>query len=213
MGSAFVLGAHTNAVVTREIAAVLANVCEARVRELRGAGRTDISETEYLEVVTQRSAALFELPCRLGAYLAGASTGVAEAVTKYGRDIGIAFQLGEDIRAFRRQPAEAAKASLNDLREGVCSLPVLVALRSGGTRAGHLHELLTRGRMSSDQVAECLEIVRESGSLSAVLNVARRHADSAQRALALLPDSPARRMLARLATHTVVRAEDTVNAI
>ncbi len=176
------------------------------MRELRNAYKLDLTEAEHLEILTQKIATLFELPCRLGAHLSGASAPHAEALATYGRHLGLAFQLTDDVLDLTGKASQLGKATGVDLREGVYSLPVLRAVRQQDAGGQRLRELLGQAWLAEEDAQTALQLVRESAGVASTLAVAREYAQRAREALATLPEGPARYSLCRLAEYAITRS-------
>jgi len=180
-------------------------LCSGQLQEVENAYNVDLSEASHLEILARKTATLFELPCRLGTHLSGAPKERAEPLAAYGRYLGLAFQLADDALDLAGETDQVGKATGADLRAGVYSLPVLLALRSGDETAQRLRALLEQVRLGEDDVQTALRLVRQTG-LAPALAVAREQAERARLELAALPDGPARESLRRLAGHAVERS-------
>jgi geranylgeranyl pyrophosphate synthase len=174
-------------------------LCIGQLREVENAFNPGLAEEEHLEILRQKTAALFELPCRLGALLAATSPDHAAALASYGRSLGLAFQLVDDALDLTAEAPALGKATGNDIREGVYSLAVLRALRRPDPPGPELRALLSLAKPGAGDLERTLHLVRESGAVAEVLELARHHAAAASAALEALPDGPARRSLVRLA--------------
>lgn len=203
--NAFELSAQVGAGVTRQIAQALARACEGQVRELRNAYNPILTQAEHLEIMTQKVATLLELPCSLGAQLGKASPTAARALKDYGRYLGLAYQLTEDCRHLMGQEDRYGKAAISDLRQGVYSLPVLLALDNRNKVSQKLHAILDRAPLKETEIKTATRLVRDCGAVDEAMDVAWSFARRAQRALGALPDGPARRSLFRLADYAVSR--------
>ncbi|NDJ74614.1 MAG: polyprenyl synthetase family protein [Chloroflexi bacterium] len=180
-------------------------VCSGQLQELENAYNLDLTEDEHLTILTYKTAALFELPCRLGAYLSGADDAHAAALGSYGRLMGLAFQLTDDTFDLFGQTAQIGKATGNDLRQGTYSLPVLRALRHNGTAGQHLYAVLRKARLSNGDIDTALDIIHRSGTISETLSIARTYASRATAELDSLPPGPAHNSLTRLADYAISR--------
>ncbi len=153
-------------------------------------GDQEISETDYLSVIQMKTAVLIEACTRSGALLAGTSNGSIEALSKYGFNMGMAFQIGDDCMDIAGSSKEIGKDTFSDVKGKKITLPLIYALQ--GSRSSDLKEMLSEvwnnnGRCLND-IAELLE---EDGSLSRALDKASGYANSAKDALLGLDSSPA----------------------
>jgi heptaprenyl diphosphate synthase len=160
----------------------------------------------YLRVVTDKTASLVAAPGRFGAMFSAAPP---EAVTRIERAceaIGVAWQLSDDILDVASDSAQSGKTPGTDLREGVRSLPVLYALRSGRPHDGRIRELLTCADLSDEALhAEALELPRGNPAMELARADLRRWAGTAREQIAALPDVPARSAFEGLCQYVVDR--------
>jgi geranylgeranyl pyrophosphate synthase len=190
-----------------QLAAVgIANLCAGQLQEVENTFNLELDEQQHFEILRRKTATLFTLPCHLGCRLAGVSTIQTTALLTYARELGIAFQLADDTLDFIGSAERLGKATGRDLREGVYSLPVLLALHSSGQVAEELNALLAQYTLTEADTIKAIRLVRESGAVHQSLGVAREHAGRALAALSGLPNSLARRSLERLAEYVVLRS-------
>jgi geranylgeranyl pyrophosphate synthase len=188
------LAADLGAYVSRRLADTIAELCEGQIMEGEVAGSLDATPERYLEVIRRKTASLIATSCHLGAWLAGASEAVVDAVTDYGRAIGMAFQLTDDILDVVGYEADTGKQPGTDLAAGVYTLPVLETLRGRTDGSEDIADAL-RAR----DVARALSILRGNGSIEVAKAVADEWAARARAALAPLPPGAARDALALMA--------------
>ena len=190
--------------VTKALAETIAQVCEGEIREVQGIGRIDGDEGRYLDVIRRKTASLIATSCRLGGMLSDAELEVVERLERFGRALGLAFQLSDDIMDLTADRAVLGKEPGADLREGVYTLPVIYALRESARR-DQLRTLLTAGPPEGDRLAAALDIVRSDGSLelarAAVTEEVRRSLAEADR----LPSGVARDALVHLSGFIAAR--------
>jgi geranylgeranyl pyrophosphate synthase len=175
-----------------------------QVLEIEHAFDLDLTEPQLLDILRKKTATLFELPLRLGSFLAGAPEEQIETLAAYGREIGLAFQLTDDTLDFVGDGAAMGKQTDRDLRAGVYSLPVIRACQSADA-GQQVRDLLQRFDPSDDDIATAARLIRQSGAVDATLVAAREIAQRAQTCVQQLPDGPARHSLQRLAEHVVTR--------
>lgn len=195
--------------VTRIMARTLARLCEGQIAEVQGSMGAlppdvpvlDATQEHYLEVISGKTASLIETSCRYGALLSGVDEpGVAAAAT-YGWNVGMAFQVSDDILDIAADHATSGKTPGTDLLEGVRTLPVLIALESDD---GELQALLD-GPLDPPQLERALELLRTGDALDAAREVATNYVDAATDALARFGDRPVTRALKRLAAYALER--------
>ena len=180
-------------------------IAEGEVLQLMNMHDPDTTVEEYLRVIRFKTAKLFEASARLGAVLADAAPDVEEACADYGRALGTAFQLVDDLLDYEGRTEELGKNVGDDLREGKPTLPLLVAM-SKGTEAERamIRRAIEHGEV--DRLGEIIELVRRTGALEATRQAARAEIQRAQDRLAVLPPSDARNFLLELAARSVERS-------
>ena len=180
-------------------------IAEGEVLQLMNMHDPDIAVSEYLRVIRFKTAKLFEASARLGAVLADAGAPVEEACASYGRSLGTAFQLVDDLLDYEGTTAELGKNVGDDLREGKPTLPLLIAMERGSSKERELiRHAIEHGEVAG--LAEIVEIVRHTGAIAATREAARQEADQAAAQLALLPESRYREALLEFCARSVERS-------
>ncbi len=180
-------------------------IAEGEVLQLMNMHDADLAVDDYLQVIRFKTAKLFEASARLGAILGDADAVVEEACADYGRCIGTAFQLVDDLLDYEGDSLTLGKNVGDDLREGKPTLPVLIALaRSSGADHALLREALRDGEV--EKLPRIVEIVRATGALHATREAARAEVARAHDSLAHLPHGPAREALLELSARIVDRS-------
>ncbi|HEX8647410.1 MAG TPA: polyprenyl synthetase family protein [Thermoleophilaceae bacterium] len=202
VGSLSVLGEQPGALGSR----AALDACAGEVHEAESAYDLDLDPQRHLEILTQKTATLFELPCRLGAEISGAAPEVAGSLASYGRYVGVAFQLADDALDLMGDAETLGKGTRVDVREGVYTLPVLLTLRTEGEAARDLRERLERRALTDEDVDFVVETVRSGNAIHATMNLAHDLGRRAVQALAGLDEGPARTSLANLAAGAAMRS-------
>ena len=180
-------------------------IAEGEVLQLMNMHDPDVSVDDYLRVIRFKTAKLFEASARLGAVLAEADSAVEEACAAYGRSLGTAFQLVDDLLDYEGATERLGKNVGDDLREGKPTLPLLIAMERGTSE----QRTLLRGAIEHGEIArldEVIEVVRATGALEATREAARAEADKACEALDLLPATAYREALLDLSVRSVERS-------
>ena len=159
----------------------------------------------HIEVVEDKTGSLIATSGRFGAMFAGCDEAIVETLTLFGERIGVAFQLADDLVDLSSSDGESGKTQGRDLREGVQTLPVLLALASDDPADARLRELLAGPLPDDADHAEALALLLAHPALAQARAEARAWADAARATLAKLPDIPARRALERLCDYVVTR--------
>jgi geranylgeranyl pyrophosphate synthase len=163
-----------------------------------------LSKEEHIDIIQKKTASLFELPCKLGITLAGADIDRVEALVRYSKNIGIAFQLIDDILDLVGDPAKTGKKPGTDLREGVYTYATLHALNSA-TLSDRLSELLMIEDLNDSHILDAIEIIRNSGGMEIARNKAEEHIQEAINSLSFFPDNATKKSLINLAQFTISR--------
>ena len=183
--------------VTRLLALTIAQVCEGQIRELQIAGSIEAEEPAYIEVIERKTAALIATSCRLGGMLSDADPVVVDTLERVGRELGLAFQLSDDIMDITAEAAVLGKEPGADLREGVYTLPVIYALRDSARR-DDLKQLLAAGPPTEETLPEALDIVRSDGAIDAAREAVAGQVRAAIGETETLPTGRARDAFVRL---------------
>jgi octaprenyl-diphosphate synthase len=179
-------------------------IAEGEVLQLMHMHDADLAVDAYLRVIRYKTAKLFEASARLGAVLADASAEIEEASASYGRAIGTAFQLVDDLLDYQGDANETGKSIGADLREGKPTLPLLLAMqRCSSTERDLIRSAIENGEVQG--LAEIAAIVERTGSLDATRRAARDEADKAAAALISLPESKAKMALLEFCVRSVDR--------
>lgn len=191
------------------VLAVLADatnvIAEGEVLQLMNMHDPDLSVDDYLRVIRYKTAKLFEASARLGAVLARVDAPLEQACADYGRSLGTAFQLIDDLLDYEGNTQALGKNVGDDLREGKPTLPLLIAM----SRATPDERLLIRHAIEhgeTERLSDIVDIVRRTGALQATREAAYAEAAKARGLLSALPATPAREALLDLCVRSVERS-------
>ena len=180
-------------------------IAEGEVLQLMNMHDPDLSVEDYLRVIRYKTAKLFEASARLGAVLADAQPDLEENCASYGRSLGTAFQLVDDLLDYEGDTQALGKNVGDDLREGKPTLPLLVAMERGSAAERELiRHAIEHGEEA--RLSEIVAIVRRTGALEATREAARAEAEKARECLRALPDSTHREALLYLCVQSVDRS-------
>jgi octaprenyl-diphosphate synthase len=180
-------------------------IAEGEVLQLINMHDPDLSVDDYLQVIRFKTAKLFEASARLGAVLAGADPELEESCADFGRSLGTAFQLVDDLLDYEGNTDELGKNVGDDLREGKPTLPLLVAMERGTeVDRALIRHAIEHGELQ--KLPEILAIVRRTGALDATRIAAKQQADNARAVLSALPESRAREALLELCARSIHRS-------
>jgi octaprenyl-diphosphate synthase len=179
-------------------------IAEGEVLQLLNAHNPDTTEQRYLDVIYRKTARLFEVGAEVAAILAGADDSLRRALAQYGRHVGIAFQLIDDVLDYRGSSDERGKNLGDDLAEGKPTLPLIHALKKGDAEQRKLIRLaIERGGLA--ELGRITEAIEATGSLEYTERLARSESKAAVASLNGITDSDYARALRALATFAVER--------
>ncbi len=203
---AFQMMVSVNRMRVLEVLADATNViAEGEVLQLMNMHDPDLAVDDYLRVIRFKTAKLFEASARLGAVLAEAPAALEESCAEFGRSLGTAFQLVDDLLDYEGNSSELGKNVGDDLREGKPTLPLLLAMeRSGTADRALIRHAIEHGELQ--KLPEILAIVRGTGALDATRDAAEGEARKASAVLDALPPSRAREALLELCARSIHRS-------
>ncbi len=186
-------------------ARTFSRLVRGQIRETIGPAEGEDPLAHYLDVVADKTGSLIATSARFGARMSGAGDRVEEALTEFGERIGVAFQLSDDVLDIASDPDESGKTPGTDLREGVPTLPTLLARRSEAAADERLRSLLAGPITADAEVAEAVQALRSHPAMEEARAHVQAEADAARALLADLPDVPARAALAALCDAVATR--------
>ena len=186
-------------------------VCEGQATDVHMASMNDelsIDSPQYINMISKKTAALFELSCALGVLSAPNSSAIdVERLSWFGRNIGIAFQLVDDLIGITGDPKLTGKAVGNDLREGKKTYPILLALNNAkGENRSKILKIFGRTNALASDLKEAVGTISTIGIDQEIRLAARTHIEKAVQSLADYADSEAKRALESSASFIVERS-------
>ena len=179
-------------------------IAEGEVLQLMNAHDPETTEQRYLEVIYRKTAKLFEAGAQMAAILSGAPREIEQSMVEYGRHLGTAFQLVDDVLDYKATAEELGKNLGDDLAEGKPTLPVIYALaHAPAAEAARLRAAIETGGI--DDLDQITRLIETSGGLEYTAQMARREKELAVEALGGLPASNYRNALVSLADFAVAR--------
>lgn len=176
-----------------------------QIRETVGPEAGADPVAHHLQVLQDKTGSLIATSGRFGAMFSGCDEGVVETLTLFGERIGVAFQLADDLVDLTSADGESGKTQGRDLREGVQTLPALIALNSEEPGDARLQELVSRPLPDEADHTEALELLLNHAAVHEARAEAMRWAHAARDTLAPLPDIPAKDALVALCDYVVTR--------
>ncbi|MGL5827260.1 MAG: polyprenyl synthetase family protein [Nocardioides sp.] len=199
------LTAELGADAVRIQAQTFARLVEGQIMETQKPGPDDDALQHYLDVVAGKTGSLIATSARYGATFGGAAPEVVDALTAYGEIVGSAFQLSDDILDIAADSAASGKTPGTDLREGVATLPVLLAQASTDPADARLRQLLAADLTIDALHVEALALLRAHPAMTQAREYVVAQAAEAKARLAVLPEGPVRSALADFADLVAIR--------
>jgi octaprenyl-diphosphate synthase len=178
---------------------------EGELIQLTLLGNMKITEEQHLDIVRRKTAFLFSASCRIGGILRGASELEKVALADYGLNLGIAFQLIDDLLDFTSDVEKLGKPVLSDLREGKLTLPLIRLLRHQPQFAPVVNTAMHEAAGCNEKAEEVLGLLKNHGELEVARKEAITYIQRAQHALAVLPDNQYCRALSDVAQFIIER--------
>ena len=193
--------------VLRILSQASAVIAEGEVEQLTAQRRIDTGEEQYLQIIGAKTAALFAAACRIAPVVAEASEESEIALESYGRNLGIAFQLIDDVIDYASDSATMGKGVGDDFRDGKMTLPLILAYaRGSGPDRDFWKAAVTGERTSDDDLAQATALMRSNGALSDTIDRARHYGRRAIDSLGPFPSGKAKVALTEAVEFAVARA-------
>jgi octaprenyl-diphosphate synthase len=184
---------------------VTRKMTEGELIQLTVLGKSDLTEEEYFDVLQRKTAFLFSACCEIGAILGNASPEQQAALRDYGMNLGIAFQLADDLLDFTAEEETLGKASGADLLEGKMTLPLILLLKRKQEVREDLEKVMYEGNYSSVSRESILSSMREFGIFEETLKKAHNYAELARKNLAGLAETQYSSILADIPSYVIER--------
>ena len=182
-------------------------IAEGEVLQLMNCNNPDTTEDSYMQVIYSKTARLFETATQIGAILNNAPSNVETALQNYGKYLGTAFQLIDDVMDYTSDGKEMGKNVGDDLAEGKPTLPLLYAMDKGNpTQKGMIREAIEKAN-GMEKLDAIMATLKQTGALDYTREKAYQEADKAITELDILPESPYKQALVTLAHMSVHRSK------
>ena len=182
-------------------------IAEGEVEQLTAQRRIDTGEEQYLQIIGAKTAALFAAACRIAPVVAEASEEAEIALESYGRNLGIAFQLVDDVIDYASDAITMGKGVGDDFRDGKMTLPLILAYARGSSDERAFWKAAVSGmRVSDEDLAQAIALMRTNDALSDTIDRARHFGRRAIDALGLFPAGKAKAALTEAVEFAIARA-------
>jgi octaprenyl-diphosphate synthase len=182
-------------------------IAEGEVDQLTAQRRIDTGEEQYLAIIAAKTAALFAAACRVAPVVAEAGEEVELTLESYGRNLGVAFQLADDVIDYASDAETMGKGVGDDFRDGKMTLPLILAYARGNESDREFWRAAISGeRAGDDELAHAIVLMRRTDALSDTIERARHYGRRAIDALAPFPGGKAKAAMIEAAEFALARA-------
>ena len=192
--------------VIKVVAEITENMSQGEIHQLMKKGCIDLTETEYMEIIERKTAVLFQGTCRVGALISGVSKEKEAALAGYGFNIGIAFQMVDDLLDYSQNTPALGKKVGADLKEGKLTLPVIYSLKSADAKDRiQMENIIKNKDFSMEDFETLIAIMKKYGGQTYTQKVAQKYVKNAKNALEIFKDSTTKEILLTIADYTLAR--------
>jgi heptaprenyl diphosphate synthase len=196
------LSAHTSMENMKLLSEAIFNICTGEIEQFSSHYDKEVSVKKYLKRIGAKTAELFALSCYVGAFEGGCSQELTTNLTKIGYDIGLAFQIIDDILDYTGSTKVVGKPTGNDLREGIYTLPLIYALKVDKSQ---LLPVLSKDKYSDEDISNIISIASDLGGIDKARAAAAKLTSRAFRRINSLPDNESKFILKDMAEMLLIR--------
>ncbi len=207
LARAVTLAAETDSIeIVRLMSRITEEMSQGEISQLENKGKHDLTEEEYLEVIKRKTAVLIMGACKTGGFISHATENQLKQLETYGYNLGITFQMADDLLDYNANTRETGKKTGTDLREGKLTLPVIIALRNAkkGDRE-NIISFLGKQDITDREFSWFNNTLAKYNGFKYTTESAEHHARKAKEALADFGDSPSKRLLLMLSDYALKR--------
>jgi len=192
--------------VIKIISQITENMSQGEIQQLMRKGNIDLSESEYLEIITRKTAVLIQGSCRVGAILAKASEKDEKALSDYGFNLGLAFQMADDLLDYTANPVSLGKEIGADLKEGKLTLPVIRALGVANPKdQSQMKAIIRNEQFSAEEFRILVDMLNQYDGIQYTRKLAVEKIDAAKAALSVFQPTEIRNLLNDIADYALER--------
>lgn len=192
--------------VIKVVSGITENMSQGEIHQLMRKGSLDLTEAEYMEIIKRKTAVLFEGTCRAGALIADVSLKKETALSNYGFNLGIAFQMVDDLLDYTLDTVTLGKVVGADLREGKLTLPVIYSLKSADEKDRfRMENIIKNKNFSVNDFETLIRMIDKYGGQSYTQNLATKYVQNAKETLAVFQNSKTKEVLLMIADYTLSR--------
>jgi octaprenyl-diphosphate synthase len=192
--------------VIRIVAEITENMSQGEIHQMMRKGCLDLTEKEYIEVIRRKTAVLFQGTCRVSALISGALKEKETALSDYGFNLGIAFQMVDDLLDYTLDTHILGKEVGADLKEGKLTLPVIYSLQAANTTdRNQMEKIIKNKKFSVNDFETLIALMKKYGGQKYTEELARKYVGKAKDALAVFKNSKTKEILLMIADYTLAR--------
>ena len=193
--------------IVQILAELTENMSQGEVHQLMRKGDINLTEDEYKEVIRRKTAMLFEAACRVSAIIADATDEQERALAEYGSNLGIAFQMADDLFDYTLKTSDFGKEVGADLREGKLTLPLIYALQQARAADRELMiKIIQDQDFSQTDFHKLIDLLKKYGGLTYTQNMAASYIETAKKALTVFDASPTKKTMLDIADYALARS-------
>lgn len=193
--SLILISRYDNPLISRVLADTSVKMCEGEIYQISAPYNIKQTIKDYFYTIYHKTALLISASCQLGAVACEAPENIYQSLRRYGRNIGMAFQITDDILDIAADEELLGKPVGGDLRQGIITLPVIYALKYSPFRE-RLKSLVIRPDKDSNEIKEAIGLIKDCGAIDFSKQVVKKYVNRARSELAGLPDREAKKTLA-----------------
>lgn len=192
--------------VIKVVSRITENMSQGEIHQLVRKGSLDLTESEYMEIIKRKTAVLFQGTCRSGALIANVSLKKETALSDYGFNLGIAFQMVDDLLDYTLDTATLGKEVGADLKEGKMTLPIIYSLKSADEKnRTRMENIIKNKSFSANDFETLIKMIDKYGGQLYTQNLATEYVQNAKEALAVFQNSKTKEVLLMIADYTLSR--------
>jgi octaprenyl-diphosphate synthase len=192
--------------VIKVVSGITENMSQGEIHQLMRKGSLDLTEAEYMEIIKRKTAVLFQGTCRAGAQIANVSLTKETALSDYGFNLGIAFQMVDDLLDYTLDTATLGKEVGADLKEGKLTLPVIYSLKSADEKDRTcMKNIIKNKNFSVNDFKTLIRMINKYGGQLYTQNLATEYVQNSKEALAVFEHSKTKELLLMIADYTLSR--------
>jgi octaprenyl-diphosphate synthase len=192
--------------VIKVVSGITENMSQGEIHQLMRKGSLDLTEAEYMEIIKRKTAVLFQGTCLAGALIADGAIKKETALSDYGFNLGIAFQMVDDLLDYTLDTVTLGKKVGADLKEGKLTLPVIYSLKSADEKdRNRMENIIKNKNFSVNDFKTLIRMIDKYGGQLYTQNLAKEYVQNAKKALAAFENSKTKEVLLMIADYTLSR--------